>query len=119
MGAPEVAKGAEWLDENFPGWERDIDLGNFNLSSCTNCVCGQSLAKFVEGTFCSGYSYALATAMGLPIDELDTAVYELNSMIYESLVWAKAHGFFGDWERNEALWRELIKERFSNGTLSG
>lgn len=39
--AEAVASGAQWLDEQHPGWWRHIDLETLDLSSCIQCVCGQ------------------------------------------------------------------------------
>lgn len=108
MGIKEVAAGAAWLDENFPGWEREIDLGTFQLDDCHECICGQSLRKFAEEQHIfSGYDYALRG---------------------RTTRWAEGHGFtilFHDgvdtqeaWYSTEVMWRELIKERFSSGNLS-
>lgn len=36
-----VARGAALLDKSMPGWHRNIDLDALELSSCTDCVCGQ------------------------------------------------------------------------------
>lgn len=108
MGAREVAAGAEWLDENFPGWEREIDLGTLNITDCQECICGQSLRKVAaKAGAWSGYDYAKV----------------LNSSIGENgIKWARSHGFSlsidGDWHELESLWRDLIKERFSTGNLS-
>ena len=108
MGAKEVAAGAEWLDENFPGWEREIDLGTLNLNDCQDCVCGQSLRRVAkEAGAYSGYDYAKS----------------LNADTWDhGYIWAETHGFTTNnmtgWVALEELWRELIKERFSTGTLS-
>lgn len=108
MGLKEVLAGSAWLDENFPGWEREIDLGTLDLMSCEDCICGQSLRKQAkENHWNSGYDYAL--------DELGN-----------SIAWAENHGFtiinkpggVNAWRKTEAIWRELIKERFSSGNLS-
>lgn len=109
MGVEEVAAGAQWLDENFPGWEREIDLGTLNLNSCQNCVCGQALHKLVTECLQTGFDVALKVATG-------------STFFYgKPKEWAVAHGFyvkFGEWEQLESLWLDLIKERFSNGNLS-
>lgn len=110
MGAKEVAAGAAWLDEVKPGWEREIDLGTLDLTQCHHCVCGQSLRDVAEdaGVF-SGYDYARLLATG-------------SSFSNASWIWAVEHGFSArdddEWVYNEALWVELIKERFSTGNLS-
>ena len=101
MGAKEVAAGAAWLDEVSPGWEREIDLGTLKISDCYNCVLGQSLRKVAakEG-YESGYHYGT--------DALSGTRFIAS--------WAYDHGFLV--ERDEALWVELLKERFSTGNLS-
>lgn len=107
MGAKEVAAGAAWLDENFPGWEREIDLGTLDINHCHACICGQGLRKVarIAGAY-SGYDYA-------------KSLHGLNP-----IRWAADHGFTlpdgdeGDWIELEQTWRELIKERFSSGLLS-
>lgn len=38
-----VVRGAEFLDENLPGWEKKIDLETLDLSSTCGCVLGQQL----------------------------------------------------------------------------
>lgn len=39
--AARVARGARWLDKNYPNWWKTIDLGTLNVASCTRCVLGQ------------------------------------------------------------------------------
>jgi len=39
--AEAVANGAQWLDEQHPGWWRKLDLETLDLEDCANCVCGQ------------------------------------------------------------------------------
>lgn len=41
-----VARGAAFLDQRYPGWEDRIDLGTLTLSSCTQCVLGQLIPGF-------------------------------------------------------------------------
>ena len=113
MGAKEVATGAAWLDENFPGWEREIDLGELDIENCSLCICGQSLRKFVVNGL-TGYDIALAVSHGLAESKFRNRALRFN--------WANEHGFYA---RNfmhattlESLWRDLIKERFSTGNLS-
>lgn len=38
---PEVKRGAAWLDEVRPGWDKEIDLTKLELDSCADCVVGQ------------------------------------------------------------------------------
>lgn len=37
----QVAKGAAWLDANYPGWVDVIDLDSLDISDCTSCVMAQ------------------------------------------------------------------------------
>lgn len=39
--AQRVRNGAEWLDENRPGWVNEIDLGRLELTSPCLCILGQ------------------------------------------------------------------------------
>lgn len=41
-----VKKGAEWLDENHPGWEFRIDLGDLQMSNCERCIVGQAVGDY-------------------------------------------------------------------------
>lgn len=104
MGASEVAAGAAWLDENFPGWERKIDLGTFKLSSCQECVLGQALREQArtERKYTGGFDYGYSMRDDKSVDPGD---------------WVIQHGFAAS-IKDERLWRELIKERFSSGLLS-
>lgn len=36
-----VARGADWLDEKYPGWFKVIDLAILDISDCHQCVLGQ------------------------------------------------------------------------------
>lgn len=118
MGAKEVAAGASWLDENFPGWEREIDLGTLDITSCQECVLGQSLRRFVK-------DQVLDTGFGIGSDKLYdqyrkgilTSADELTIRYSFSNEWHNPGGK-GDATINEPLWRELIKERFNTGNLS-
>lgn len=101
MGIHEVTAGSAWLDSNFPGWEREIDLGTLNLMDYKECVLGQSLRKYA---LTNGYEYGQNKALGL------------EAPIHQRAKWAATHGFL--WDNDEPLWVELIKERFSSGNLS-
>lgn len=90
-----VARGAAWLDEKVPGWERRIDLGVLDIGSCRVCMVGQLSPPW----------------------HLADAGLNLWSAGFASVSWP--------WEDNpevDALndaWRSLIKERFDTGNLSG
>jgi hypothetical protein len=42
--AEAVANGAQLLDEKYPGWWRDVDPFQLQMSDCGKCVCGQLAA---------------------------------------------------------------------------
>lgn len=105
MGIKEVAAGAEWLDENFPGWEWKIDLETLDMANCRECVLGQSLREFVASNNSSGYGYGCA----LQDKQMEVGTSEWRLIAY---------AFVPDGGNNEGLWLDLIKERFSTGNLS-
>src|SRR5688572_22488330 len=37
----QVAAGAEWLDEHYPGWEDKVDVFRLNMADGNHCVLGQ------------------------------------------------------------------------------
>lgn len=45
--ATRVAKGARWLDENYPTWWQVIDVSRLSVASCTRCVLGQVFARAI------------------------------------------------------------------------
>ena len=105
MGAKEVAAGAEWLDENFPGWEREIDLGTLNMNSHTDCILGQVLKRLV-GEWSSGWRE------GNKIMDSQLKNGILDRYTWYLIIQSTCMSI------NEPLWCELIKERFSTGNLS-
>lgn len=100
-----VARGAAWLDENHPGWERRIDLADLQLSSSCRCVLGQLFGDFHD------------------------APVSLEPYTEPFGNWAQACGFTcGAWSEHVVLqdefkmldeaWIALLKERFDSGLLS-
>ena len=43
----EIGRGIRWLDKNYPGWYRSVDLETLKLENCQRCVLGQ-LDGFIE-----------------------------------------------------------------------
>lgn len=39
--SPELLEAVALLDQDQPGWWRRVNLGDFNLNSCSRCVIGQ------------------------------------------------------------------------------
>lgn len=48
--AVRVKRGARWLDENFPGWEKRIDTTTLDLANGETCICGQVFKKRQRNT---------------------------------------------------------------------
>lgn len=113
MFETEVARGAAWLDENHPGWERHIDLSTLDMSNCQHCIVGQALWAFAakesyEDT--AGYFFSGMVDV-LPITDPWTVHSDLRS--------PSDHGFDGDdYAELEKTWTALLKERFVSGLLS-
>lgn len=124
MGIKEVAAGAAWLDKEFPGWEREIDLGTLDLEHCQSCICGQSLRGLVGNNIESGYHAAII--LGAKVSE----DWVWNQDFVWALSWARDHGFAVDdrdvsdnhyrtaFDELDVHWSTLIKERFNTGNLS-
>lgn len=94
-----VARGAAWLDETLPGWERRIDLAQLNLANACRCVLGQ-----ISGDYWSA---------PWPRTEMDNRHYGfVCGAPPEDQTISEAYS-----ELDEA-WISLIKERFASGTLS-
>jgi hypothetical protein len=47
--AERVCRGAELLDMDRPGWEREIDVSDLAMSSCDRCILGQLYRDFYSG----------------------------------------------------------------------
>lgn len=69
-----VKRGINWLDENHPGWEMEIDLSLLNMSECEECVIGQAVGD---------YSKVTRAAAGTPTEAYSG----------KAAVWAVEHGF--------------------------
>lgn len=111
--AASVAAAAAKLDETYPGWEAQIDLGTLDIASPVHCILGQigqaigiSMGCYVnqdEVLQSDPLDYHRNTGYGLLVDDFLTS---------ETLI-----AFSG--KRAEPFWVALIKERFASGCLSG
>ena len=98
-----VARGASWLDAKSPGWERKIDLGTLDISSPTQCVCGQTI----------GWDKALPLALDSTMGTVDHGFALAGDIIVTQGI-AQSYA----WEVLTAAWVSLIKDRFDTGALS-
>ena len=94
-----VLRGAAWLDETAPGWERKLDLSVLDISDAGQCVCGQ---VFMGQVF-------------MPYSWAQEQLVEQTGMVgYQATA---EHGFLYGWDGD--AWITLVKQRFDTGTLSG
>jgi len=105
-----VARGAEWLDEQEPGWERRIDLAALDLEDGCRCVLGHvfndaAIVASVTADYIGGYQWALRH-------------------FEKPWAWARGHGFLwksgalSDIDALDEAWISLVKTRFDTGALS-
>ena len=105
-----VGKGAAWLDQDSPGWERAIDLGALEIMSCTDCILGQVYAHltYLEPLDDAG----IPTTTGYHIGRERMRVQNLDP--YD-------HGFTASGHQNradvEAAWARAIAHRLSNAIV--
>lgn len=90
-----VRRGAEWLDENHPGWEARIDLTKLNLRNCTSCIVGQV------------YGFR---------DDANGVIFDYWQILRDNELGEQDYGFysFGDddsWGRLTEAWRDEITSR--------
>lgn len=127
MYEAEIARGAAWLDENKPGWERLIDPSMLEMKEPCRCILGQvfeqEACELSDGNIrWDGYSLALHQVYGLT---------------FMPSSWAIGHGFNiddpdpsdekGDYaelvmkafRQLETEWIAFVKDRFNRGALSG
>lgn len=68
IAAVRARRGALLLDEQQPGWAREIDLGGLDMLSVCDCITGQVFGGYVSGARTLGISGALYHC--LPSDEV-------------------------------------------------
>lgn len=45
----EIKRGMELLDQERPGWKKEIDLNKLNMGGCVYCILGQIYGFFDDG----------------------------------------------------------------------
>ena len=58
-GSEDVSRGVALLDEYYPGWRDEIDLGKLNMSSSDNCILGQLYGSYADGIYVLWDGYGL------------------------------------------------------------
>jgi len=125
MFEEEIARGAAFLDEVRPGWERQIDIGTLELNACDQCVLGQVFGEEAERT----------AAIARKATETEDAVW-FNLYDHTGFDWARVNldvpdtaslGFSALGGRRDLMdnyhtltdeWVAFIKDRFDSGQLS-
>lgn len=89
---PEVQRGAEWLDERQPGWDRKVNLAELDLNSCTFCVIGQLFGDYFKiiDSELGGDDEAFGFYVDTPLD---------------------SSSFDANWAKLTEEWRDLIASR--------
>lgn len=109
MAHAAAARGAAWLDKQYPNWVDEINLDRLNIASPTFCVLGQT-AKCLLGR-----PNPKKTAMRNGYD----AVRFQHPTIRHRVGWAWKNGFtpeqFDEWKTGAEMltlaWKVLIRER--------
>jgi hypothetical protein len=96
-----VCRGAAFMDREYPGWERQVDVSILDINDPRSCICGQVIPE--------GYTKTMELHFGHLFDSNDKFNDEISLSI-------QRHGFTGGWHSD--YWVELIKERFDSGILS-
>lgn len=108
----EVARGAEYLDQKYPGWELAIDLANFDIEHGCRCILGQVVPALNpeyktknedEDDPLSGYDYEFNSVRrqasgqsgqsGQASDKMSDKMSDKASGKLSALHWAREHGF--------------------------
>ena len=99
-----VKKGADYMDENYPGWASLINFETFEMDNCHQCVVGQAVGE---------YGHAIGLASGQ------------KPYSREASEWAAQYGFdvpMEDFAKGddhvyqcyvglETLWTDQVRER--------
>lgn len=101
-----VANGARWLDENFPGWEKRINIKTLDLSYGEDCICGQVFKRKAR-EYASGFDYAYSTLF----EEANSWITELVPEEQYSRATQVAYvlGFTTGYPSSSVQWKNLQK----------
>lgn len=99
-----VARGAALLDAKRPGWRDQINLKDLSLSSCTNCIIGQTFGPEYEA---DEANFGLGDPFGHGVQVLDLEDGEAYRLVPRHGFDTDDHGTVTYAELNRA-WRELL-----------
>jgi hypothetical protein len=121
-----VANGARWLDENFPGWEKRINIKTLDLENGQSCICGQvfkrkaanwSKKEHIDYRDGDGYVYAYSTLFSEANSWISTLVPKGSRPVERAQRVAYVLGFttngFGrpTWDKLQKAWVNLLTKR--------
>jgi hypothetical protein len=89
MARAAVAKGAAWLEENYPGCLRTIDKEKLDLSRPEACILGQAANCITHGKAKSNTTRGYNDALDYIMSGLDEDTYTDHEYL-----WAEEHGFY-------------------------
>lgn len=113
-----VAKGAEWLDSERPGWELEIDVATLDLSNTCLCVLGQVYSAAALSCQCQAHKLEYMCNFNGQAAGFNWVHNHMN----HGPQWMWEHGFddLHTFTQLQPAWLSLIKERLNNGiTLEG
>jgi hypothetical protein len=97
----QIARGADWLDEQKPGWELMIDLSSLDLTDPCLCVLGQ---VFNHGEYAvAGYHWARNEL--IDSDEVVACGFTFSTLSSHDTAWQILND----------EWAAFIKNRLNNG----
>jgi len=102
-----VERGAQWMDENHPGWAHSINLDALKMDSCNTCIIGQACRemgfywKIVEAGAVNEDAEEWAVNRGFDIEDPD---FDFDTARLTKESQAKYFGL-------EVLWTEQVKKR--------
>ena len=72
-----VAKGASWLNKNYPGWERKINHDDFDIASPFFCIIGSVLGEYEQIYTTCGKSQKWAINHGFDVHDCGDPGYDM------------------------------------------
>jgi hypothetical protein len=98
-----VARGAAFLDKNYPGWEQNINTETLALDDCKNCIIGQAVGSFA--ITCSEHKIENPSYLGFEVEG-----YHFLSMKSEERE-------MKEYQLLELAWVKLLKDRATSSLI--
>lgn len=108
-----VKRGAYWLDENYPGWEKKIRLRSLVMNNCGDCIIGQAVGDFYDtiqtasGNVEDGEDWAIENGFQSP--NFYNYGYSSASQDFEAAFdFAAEHAYY---RASEVVWSDEVRKR--------